>query len=259
MLLIVGLGNPGSRHAANRHNIGFMALDALAARHGFSPWRQRFQGEVAEGRLGEDKVLALKPMTFMNESGRAVGEALRFYKAAPEDVLVLHDELDLSPGKVKLKRGGGHAGHNGLRSIIAHIGPDFRRLRLGIGHPGHKDRVHAYVLSDFAKQEQDWLERLLDAVAKEALLLTGDQAAASREKAEAAFMSKVNQAVFPQRPKAAKTSSPESGHASTSAPETPALESPPPAEARQSTEGGPVAQALRRVTGKLGLSKIEKD
>ena len=161
MQLFVGLGNPGAKYAGNRHNIGFMALDRIAADHGATPWRARFQGETAEVRLGADKVLLLKPMTFMNESGRSVGEAMRFHKLAPEDVTVFHDELDLAPGRCRVKRGGGHAGHNGLRSIHAHVGPDYRRVRLGIGHPGHKDAVSGYVLRDFPKADADWLDDLL--------------------------------------------------------------------------------------------------
>ncbi len=176
MLLIVGLGNPGSRYAANRHNIGFMAVDEIVRRHCFSPWRQRFQGDVAEGRLDGEKTMALKPRTYMNESGRAVAEAMRFFKLRPEDVVVFHDELDLAPGKLRVKRGGGHAGHNGLRSIIAHIGPDFRRVRIGIGHPGDPARVTGYVLGDFAKSDREWTEPLLEAIGEAApLLATGRQ------------------------------------------------------------------------------------
>lgn len=161
MKLIVGLGNPGSKYADNRHNIGFMALDRIAADHGFGPWKARFQGLVAEGRLGDLRVTLLKPGTFMNLSGQAVGEAMRYLKLTPADVIVLHDELDLAPGKCRVKTGGGHAGHNGLRSIHQHIGADYERVRLGIGHPGHKDRVAGYVLSDFAKADQEWLDDLL--------------------------------------------------------------------------------------------------
>jgi PTH1 family peptidyl-tRNA hydrolase len=148
MQLWVGLGNPGANYALHRHNVGFMAVDVIAQMHGFSPWTKKFQGWVSEGRIGSEKVLLLKPETFMNESGRSIRAAVDFYKLAPEDVTVFHDELDLAPMKVKVKRGGGTAGHNGLRSTDAHIGPDFRRVRLGIGHPGHKDRVHGYVLSN---------------------------------------------------------------------------------------------------------------
>ena len=161
MKLLVGLGNPGPKYAGNRHNIGFMALDRIAEDHGFAPWRSKFQGLLAEGRLGREKVLLLKPETFMNRSGQSVGEAMRFYKLTPEDVIVLHDELDLAPGKCRVKQGGGHAGHNGLRSIHGHIGESYGRVRLGIGHPGHKDRVSGYVLADFAKADQSWLEDLL--------------------------------------------------------------------------------------------------
>ncbi len=161
MILFTGLGNPGAKYAGNRHNIGFMAVDQIATDHGFGPWRSKFQGQISEGRLGQQKVLLLKPGTFMNLSGQAVGEAMRFYKLTADDVTVFHDELDLAPGKVRVKQGGGHAGHNGLRSLHAHIGPDYQRVRLGIGHPGHKDRVSGYVLSDFAKADQDWLSDLL--------------------------------------------------------------------------------------------------
>ena len=161
MKLWVGLGNPGAKYAGNRHNIGFMALDRIAADHGFAPWRGKFQGSLTEGKFGSEKVLLLKPETFMNLSGQSVGEAMRFYKLVPDDVTVFHDELDLAPGKVRVKTSGGHAGHNGLRSIHAHIGADYHRVRLGIGHPGHKDRVAPYVLSDFAKADQVWLDDLL--------------------------------------------------------------------------------------------------
>jgi PTH1 family peptidyl-tRNA hydrolase len=172
MKLIVGLGNPGSKYEGNRHNIGFMAVDEIHRRHSaFQPWRARFQGQVSEGRLGSEKVLLLKPSTYMNESGRSVGEAMRFYKVEPEDIVVLYDELDLPPAKFRMKKGGGHGGHNGLRSIIAHIGADYRRLRLGIGHPGDKKLVSNYVLGDFAKADRDWLEPLLTEVADHADLL----------------------------------------------------------------------------------------
>ncbi len=161
MQLFVGLGNPGAKYARNRHNIGFMALDRIASDHGFPPFRSKFQGEVSEGRLGAGKVILLKPMTFMNLSGQSVGEAMRFYKLEPPDITVFHDEIDLAPGKVKLKAGGGHAGHNGLRSIHDHIGPHYDRVRLGVGHPGHKDAVPGYVLHDFAKADEDWLDDIL--------------------------------------------------------------------------------------------------
>lgn len=165
MKLFVGLGNPGGAYARNRHNVGFMAVDAIAAAHGFGPWRAKFQGEVTEGRLGAEKVLLLKPGTFMNLSGDSVAAALRFYKLEPGDVTVFHDELDLPPGKLKVKTGGGHAGHNGLRSIDAHIGPAFNRVRIGIGHPGDKRLVSPYVLGDFHKADADWLDDLLRGIA----------------------------------------------------------------------------------------------
>jgi PTH1 family peptidyl-tRNA hydrolase len=162
MRLFVGLGNPGAKHAGNRHNIGFMAVDRIAADYGFAPWRRAFKGMAAEGRLGAEKVLLLKPETYMNLSGESVRAAMDFYKLTPADVTVFHDELDLAPGKVRTKAGGGHAGHNGLRSIHAHLGTDaYARVRIGIGHPGHKDAVAPYVLHDFAKSDQDWLDDLL--------------------------------------------------------------------------------------------------
>ncbi|MBX9932640.1 MAG: aminoacyl-tRNA hydrolase [Methylobacterium sp.] len=177
MRLIVGLGNPGSRYAKNRHNIGFLALDEIATAHRAGPWRRKFQGEIAEATLGPERVILLKPQTFMNESGRSVAEAQRFHKIALADVIVLHDELDLVPAKVRLKLGGGNAGHNGLRSITAQCGNDFRRVRIGIGHPGDKALVHAYVLNDFGKSEQPWVQDLCRAVADHAeLLATGDDA-----------------------------------------------------------------------------------
>ena len=175
MKLVVGLGNPGAKYAGNRHNIGFMALDRIAADHGFTPWRSRFQAEMSEGRLGAEKVVLLKPQTFMNLSGQSVGEAMRYLKLDPGDVIVFHDELDLAPGKCRMKLGGGHAGHNGLRSIHQHIGEAYHRVRLGIGHPGHKDRVAPYVLSDFAKADADWLEDLMRGISDgAAALVEGD-------------------------------------------------------------------------------------
>ena len=168
MKLFVGLGNPGGQYALNRHNVGFMAVDAIAATHDFPAWRKRFSGLLAEGKLGNASVLLFKPQTFMNESGRAVGEAVRFYKLTLGDVVVFHDELDLAPGKVRVKIGGGVAGHNGLKSLTAHIGNDYVRVRIGIGHPGAKDLVTGHVLRDFAKAEHDWLEPLLGAIAAEA-------------------------------------------------------------------------------------------
>lgn len=177
VVLVAGLGNPGRSYAGHRHNIGFMALDRAAGSNGFGPWRSKFQGEIAEGRVAGRRVILLKPATFMNESGRAVGEAARFLKVPPQDIIVVHDELDLAPGKCRMKVGGGHAGHNGLRSIHAHIGPDYARARLGIGHPGDKRLVSGYVLHDFAKADDLWLTPLLDGFSDGfAKLVTGDDA-----------------------------------------------------------------------------------
>ena len=177
MLLFVGLGNPGRQYARNRHNIGFMALEAIARRHGFPSARARFHGLVSEGTIGGERVMLLQPQTYMNESGRAVGEAARFHKIPLGDIVVFHDELDLAPAKCRIKIGGGVAGHNGLRSITAHVGNDYKRVRMGIGHPGDKSLVHGYVLNDFAKSEQPWVEALCDALADNAgLLAKGDDA-----------------------------------------------------------------------------------
>jgi PTH1 family peptidyl-tRNA hydrolase len=177
MLLFVGLGNPGARYAGNRHNIGFMAVDAIARRHGFQPWRRRFHGQTAEGAIGGVRILLLKPETYMNDSGLAAAEATQFFKIPVGDVVVFHDEIDLPAAKLRVKTGGGNAGHNGLRSVSAHIGNDYRRVRLGVGHPGVKDLVHAHVLNDFAKSEREWVETLCDAVADNAgLLAQGDDA-----------------------------------------------------------------------------------
>ena len=177
MQFIVGLGNPGGKYAGHRHNIGFMAVDAIHEENGFHPWSKKHGALVSDGMLGREKVLLVKPQTFMNESGKAVGEALRFYKEGPDSLTVLHDELDLPPGKVRIKTGGGNGGHNGLRSIDAHVGKDYRRVRLGIGHPGHKDRVTGHVLGDFAKSDHDWLDPLLEAIARNAdLIASGEDA-----------------------------------------------------------------------------------
>jgi len=177
MRLVVGLGNPGTQHVGNRHNIGFMAVQEIARRHGIGPWRRRFQGVAAEGPIGAERVLLLLPGTYMNESGRAVGEAAHFYKLALSDIVVLHDEVDLPPGKVRVKAGGGIAGHNGLRSISAHVGNDYRRVRIGIGHPGAKEMVHGHVLGDFSKAEREWVDALAGVIADNAgLLAKGDDA-----------------------------------------------------------------------------------
>jgi PTH1 family peptidyl-tRNA hydrolase len=174
MLLFVGLGNPGAKYQSNRHNIGFMVADEIARRHGFAPWRRRFQGETAEGTLERERIILLKPMTFMNDSGQAVQEAASFFKLAPNAITVFHDEIELPPAKLRVKVGGGIAGHNGLRSVSAHVGNDYRRVRIGVGHPGIKELVHGHVLNDFGKGERPWVEALREAIADNAgLLATG--------------------------------------------------------------------------------------
>jgi PTH1 family peptidyl-tRNA hydrolase len=194
MFLFAGLGNPGAKYAHNRHNIGFMAVDEIVRRHSFSPWRKKFQSEMSEGSLAGEKVLVLKPQTYMNESGRAVGEAVRFHNIDLDHVYVFYDELDLEPGKLRVKLGGGAAGHNGIRSISAHISPDYKRVRLGIGHPGVKELVMPHVLGDFAKQDREWLKLLLESVADNAEMLARGE--------DEKYQSKVHLAVYPPRPNA---------------------------------------------------------
>ncbi len=175
MQLFVGLGNPGVKYAGNRHNVGYMVLDRIAGDHGFSPWRTKFNGQISEGKLGDEKVILLKPETFMNLSGQSVGSAMRFFKLDSTDITVFQDEIDLAAGKCRVKDGGGHAGHNGLRSLHDHIGPHYSRVRIGVGHPGHKDRVAGYVLHDFSKADQDWLDDLLRGISDGATdLAAGD-------------------------------------------------------------------------------------
>ncbi len=226
MRLFVGLGNPGAKYAMNRHNIGFMAVDRIADDHGFAPWRARFHGQVSEGMLDGEKVLLLKPETFMNRSGQAVAAAMRFYKLSPAQVTVFHDELDLAPGKCRVKQGGGHAGHNGLRSIHDHIGADYARVRLGIGHPGHKDRVSGYVLSDFAKADRDWLDDLMRGISDGApALARGDSAR---------FLNAVALRVAPPRA------------SSTPAPKESASEAGPDPVAKAQGRGGPFQKLAER-------------
>jgi PTH1 family peptidyl-tRNA hydrolase len=190
MLLLVGLGNPGSRYAGNRHNIGFRVVDTIAKRHGFGPWRRRFQGVAAEGPLAGERTLLLLPGTYMNESGRAVADAAHFYRLGLADIVVFHDEIDLAPAKVRVKTGGGIAGHNGLRSVTEHIGNDYRRVRIGVGHPGVKEMVHAYVLNDFAKDERSWVEALCGLVADNADLLAKRQDASFQNKVHLGMQAK---------------------------------------------------------------------
>jgi PTH1 family peptidyl-tRNA hydrolase len=237
MLLIVGLGNPGGDYARHRHNVGFMAADAIHRRHGFGPWRRRFRGEVAEGTLAGTKTLILKPQTFMNESGRAVGEAMNFFKLSPAEVLVIHDEVDLPPGKFRMKQGGGVAGHNGLKSIGAAIGHDFRRLRIGVGHPGDKERVPGYVLHDFSKADLKWLEPLLDAIADHAPLVADGK--------DSTFANRLHEALKPdkadgEKAKAAKAVKPEAESTSEEAkPTRPSI----------GKSEGPLARGLKRLFG----------
>jgi PTH1 family peptidyl-tRNA hydrolase len=218
MKLFVGLGNPGAKYAGNRHNIGFMALDRIASDHGFSPWKRAFQGLACEGRLGADKVVLLKPETFMNLSGQSVQAAVAFYKLQLADVTVFHDELDLAPGKCRVKQGGGHAGHNGLRSIHAHLGDAYGRVRLGIGHPGHKDAVANYVLHDFAKADQEWLDDLLRGLS--------DGAAALADGDAARFMNAVALRTAPPRSSTSAEKTAKSAPAASAAPAPPAELSP---------------------------------
>jgi PTH1 family peptidyl-tRNA hydrolase len=211
MLLIVGLGNPGAGYVGNRHNVGFMVVQAIAKRHDIAPWRRRFQGVAAEGPIGAERVLLLLPGTYMNESGRAVAEAAHFHKLPASDIVVIHDEIELVPGKVRVKIGGGNAGHNGLRSITAHVGNDYRRVRIGVGHPGDKDRVHGYVLSDFAKDERPWVEALCDITADNAEMLVKGQDAKFQNKVHLALQAKgffVEPEAVPPKPAKPKPAEP---------------------------------------------------
>lgn len=175
MLIIAGLGNTGQKYARHRHNVGFMAADEIVRRHSFGPWKNKFNAEISEGTIDDERIMVIKPLTMMNLSGEAVGKAMRFYKLTPDDIVVIYDELDLAPGKLRIKKGGGNGGHNGIRSIEAHCGKEFRRMRVGIGHPGHKDRVTGHVLGDFAKVDQDWLDPMLEAISDNAGLLASNE------------------------------------------------------------------------------------
>ncbi len=236
MLLIVGLGNPGAQYAQNRHNVGFMAVDAIQRRHGFQPWRRRFQAETSEGILVGDKALLIKPQTYMNESGRAVQAAAAFYKLPPADIVVIHDEVDLAPGKTRVKTGGGAAGHNGLRSIDAALGDGYRRLRIGIGHPGVKEAVPHYVLHDFAKADADWLKPLIEAIA--------DNAALFAEGKDATLANRLHAATQP--PHAEEKAKGKKGLSSPAESDRQALQA--KHEAGRPTEG-PLARGLRKLFG----------
>jgi PTH1 family peptidyl-tRNA hydrolase len=244
MHILVGLGNPGAKYENNRHNVGFMAADAIVRRHSFSPWTKKFRALIAEGTLGGEKVLLMKPQTFMNLSGESAGEAMRFYKLEPTDVTVLYDELDLVPGKVRVKVGGGAGGHNGIRSLDQHIGNAYRRVRIGIGHPGVKEMVMPHVLGDFAKVDRVWLEPLLDAIADAApLLVKGD---------DNGFMNKVSLAM-PTKEK--KPYAKDAGTASASEPAKPKgvshiRQARPSQPDIKLPETGPMAAMLKRLFGK---------
>jgi PTH1 family peptidyl-tRNA hydrolase len=248
MKLIVGLGNPGAKYERNRHNIGFMAVDEIHRLHSsFSPWRSRFQAQVSEGRIGTEKVLLVKPSTYMNESGRAVGEAMRFYKTEPEDVLVIYDELDLPSAKFRMKAGGGHGGHNGLRSISAHIGADYRRLRLGIGHPGDKKLVSNYVLGDFAKADTAWLEPLLREIADNADLLASGK--------DSQFANKLTLALEPEKAQRGSGKKPENGPGGKK-PQKGRSHIPQarPNKAPEVPKSGPMADMLKKLLGQTDKS-----
>jgi peptidyl-tRNA hydrolase, PTH1 family len=246
MLLIVGLGNPGRDYAGHRHNVGFMAVDAIHRRHGFGPWRRRFHAEISEGTIAGEKVLLAKPQTYMNDSGLAVSEAVNFYKLEPDAVLVIHDEVDLPPGKLRMKDGGGTAGHNGLRSIGAAIGPAFRRMRIGVGHPGVKEMVPAHVLHDFAKSDRDWLLPMIDAIADNAALLA--------EGKDSTFANRLHVALGGEadprkQGKPAAEGAGTSAASKKTARHEPAKAAPEAAKPAPSPAEGPLARGLKRLFG----------
>jgi PTH1 family peptidyl-tRNA hydrolase len=238
MLIFAGLGNPGAQYASNRHNIGFMAADAIHRRHGFSPWSKKFQGLIADGTIDGEKIILIKPQTFMNLSGQCVGEAMRFYKLPLQALTVFYDELDLVAGKVRVKTGGGAGGHNGIRSLDQHVGKEFRRVRIGIGHPGVKELVHGHVLGDFAKADAAWVDTLLEAIADNAgYIVKGD---------ESGFMNRVSLAVSPgsKEPREAVRKAPKAvSHIRQARPQAPPVAVP---------ETGPMAALLKKLFGKQG-------
>lgn len=243
MLLFAGLGNPGAKYANNRHNVGFMAADAIARRHSFSPWSRKFQAEIAEGRIGGEKVLLIKPQTFMNLSGQSVGEALRFYKLDAAAVTVFYDEIELPAGKVRVKTGGGSAGHNGIRSLDQHIGNNYRRVRLGVGHPGAKEMVHGHVLGDFSKADQEWLDVLLDSIADSAELIAKGDDNSFMNRVTLALRDKLQPTGPDDTPpaKAPKQATPKAqSHIRQARPQQPAVKVP---------ENGPMAAMLKKLLG----------
>ncbi|TIL65910.1 aminoacyl-tRNA hydrolase [Mesorhizobium sp.] len=241
MLLFAGLGNPGAKYANHRHNVGFMAADAIARRHSFSPWSKKFQGLIAEGTLAGEKIILIKPQTFMNLSGQSVGEALRFYKLDASALTVLYDEIDLAAGKVRVKVGGGSGGHNGIRSLEQHVGKDFRRVRIGVGHPGAKEMVHGHVLGDFAKSDREWLDVLLDTIADAAGLLAKGDDNSFMNRVTLALRDKLTPTGDDDRPppKAPKAQS----HVRQARPQQPAAKLP---------ETGPMAAMLKKLFGGKG-------
>jgi len=249
MLIFAGLGNPGAQYAHNRHNVSFMAADALYRRHSFSPWTKKFQAQVSDGTIGGEKVLLMKPQTFMNLSGQSVGEALRFYKLPPAALTVFYDEIDLAAGKLRVKTGGGSGGHNGIRSIDQHVGNPYRRVRIGVGHPGVKEMVHGHVLGDFAKADREWLDVLLDAVADDAaLLVAGD---------DNGFMNRVTLTLRDKlRPTGADDTPPPKERKAKATPEQPPKgqshirQARPHKPAVPLPEGGPMAAMLKKLLGK---------
>ncbi len=241
MLLFAGLGNPGAKYADNRHNVGFMAADAIARRHSFSPWSKKFQGLIAEGTLAGEKIILIKPQTFMNLSGQSVGEALRFYKLDASALTVFYDEIDLAAGKVRVKVGGGSGGHNGIRSLEQHVGKDFRRVRIGVSHPGVKEMVHGHVLGDFAKADREWLDVLLDTIADDAELLAKGDDNSFMNRVTLALRDKLTPTGDDDRPppKAPKAQS----HVRQARPQQPAAKLP---------ETGPMAAMLKKLFGGKG-------
>ncbi|WP_418135760.1 aminoacyl-tRNA hydrolase [Agrobacterium sp. El2ro-1b] len=236
MKIIAGLGNPGAQYAGNRHNIGFMAVDALQRLPSFAPWSKKFKAEISEGEIGGEKILLMKPLTYMNLSGESVGEAMRFFKLTPADIIAIHDELDLLAGRTRIKIGGGHGGHNGLKSLDAHCGKEYRRLRLGIGHPGDKERVHGHVLGDFAKSDRVWLDPLLDAIADNAAMLVKGEDSQLMNKLALATGSKPEA----EKPvKAAKPAAQSHIHQARNS-----------AQPKKLPETGPMAEMLKRMFGK---------
>lgn len=238
MLVFAGLGNPGAKYAGNRHNVGFMAADAIARRHSFSPWSKKFQGLISEGTLGGEKIVLIKPQTFMNLSGQSVGEALRFYKLGPEALTVFYDEIDLAEGKLRIKTGGGAGGHNGIRSIDGHVGNAYRRVRIGVGHPGVKEMVQPHVLGDFDKADREWLEPLLDAIADNAAMIAKGDESGFMNKASLAVQGKAG--AEPERPAPKQQAPKQQSHIRQARPQQVPAKLP---------ESGPMAAMLKKLFG----------